>query len=254
MVRGGVTYRYVHDLLGSVRLVVNTSNGQVAQRLDYDSWGVVTSDSSPGFQPFGFAGGLLDVDIRLTRFGARDYDASTGRWTSFAGGTPNVFCYAFNSPTTFSDATGLEPWKAIYNDQRAAAKAAAIDMRAMKNIATIEYGSAIYRASNGKCAYSPIRTDNKNSSVSVPSRSDCPGTKTADIHSHPSVCTDTKCKGSNLNVLSPPDLLGAVREAVDSYLVAPNGKLGEFKLHEAWTPNPSFGGDAQLAGTWSVVP
>lgn len=111
MVRGGVTYRYVYDVLGSVRLLVNVANGQVAQRIDYDPWGVITSDSSPDFQPFGFAGGLFDTDTRLTRFGARDYDAATGRWMSkdpigFGGGA-NHFSYCQGSPTGFVDLNGL---------------------------------------------------------------------------------------------------------------------------------------------------
>jgi len=46
----------------------------VAQRIDYDAWGIVTLDTSPGFQPFGFAGGLQDGATGLVRFGARDYD------------------------------------------------------------------------------------------------------------------------------------------------------------------------------------
>ncbi|HET8934091.1 MAG TPA: RHS repeat-associated core domain-containing protein [Polyangiales bacterium] len=44
-------------------------------------FGVVLNDSNPGFQPFGFAGGLYDADTGLVRFGERDYDALTGRWT-----------------------------------------------------------------------------------------------------------------------------------------------------------------------------
>ena len=56
MVKGGQTYRLVLDQLGSVRLVVNTSDGTVAQRLDYDEYGRVTQNSNPGFQPFGYAG------------------------------------------------------------------------------------------------------------------------------------------------------------------------------------------------------
>ena len=52
------------------------------QEIDYDELGNVTNDTSPGLTPFGFAGGLYDKDTGLVRFGARDYDASVGRWTS----------------------------------------------------------------------------------------------------------------------------------------------------------------------------
>ena len=58
MVKGGQTYRIVSDHLGSVRLVVNTSMGAIAQRIDYDEFGNITADTNPGFQPFGSAGGL----------------------------------------------------------------------------------------------------------------------------------------------------------------------------------------------------
>ena len=71
-VKSGVTYRIVTDHLGSVRLVVDVATGTIAQRLDYDEFGQITQDTNPGFQPFGFAGGLYDPDTKLTRFGARD--------------------------------------------------------------------------------------------------------------------------------------------------------------------------------------
>ena len=98
MVKGGVTYRIITDHLGSPRLVVNTSTGQIVQRMDYDEFGNVVADTNPGFQPFGFAGGLYDRDTKLVRFGARDYDAETGRWSAkdpilFAGGDTNLYCY-----------------------------------------------------------------------------------------------------------------------------------------------------------------
>jgi len=35
----------------------------VAQRLDYDEFGVVLMDTNPGFQPFGFAGGIYDPQM-----------------------------------------------------------------------------------------------------------------------------------------------------------------------------------------------
>ncbi|MGH7164327.1 MAG: RHS repeat domain-containing protein, partial [Nitrospiraceae bacterium] len=82
VVKGAVTYRIVSDHLGSPRLVINTADGSVAQRMDYDEFGNVLLDTNPGFQPFGFAGGLSDQHTSLTRFGARDYDAVTGRWTA----------------------------------------------------------------------------------------------------------------------------------------------------------------------------
>jgi len=114
MVKAGVTYRIVSDHLGSVRLVVNTIDGSIAQRMDYDEFGNVTLDSNPGFQPFGFAGGIYDQHTRLTRFGARDYDAETGRWTAkdpigLAGGDTNLFGYVMSDPINLLDQNGLLP-------------------------------------------------------------------------------------------------------------------------------------------------
>ncbi len=116
MVSGGATYRLLTDHLGSVRLVVNAATGAVAQRLDYDEFGRVTLNTNPGFQPFGFAGGHFDEDTQLVRFGARDYDAVTGRWTAkdpigFAGGSANLFAYVDQEPINSGDPTGLSALK-----------------------------------------------------------------------------------------------------------------------------------------------
>jgi RHS repeat-associated protein len=82
MEKGGVTYRIISDQLGSIQLVVNTTTGAIVQHLDYDAFGQILMDTNPGFQPFGFAGGLYDRDTKRTRFGVRDYDTETGRWPS----------------------------------------------------------------------------------------------------------------------------------------------------------------------------
>ncbi len=114
MVRGGVTYRIISDHLGSPRLVVDTATGLVAQAIDYDEFGNVFSDTNPGFQPFGFAGGIYDQHTKLIRFGARDYDAETGRWTAkdpirFNGGDTNLYGYVLGDPINFVDPEGLAP-------------------------------------------------------------------------------------------------------------------------------------------------
>ncbi len=113
IVRGGKIYRILSDHLGSPRLIVDISNGAVVQRMDYDAFGNVVFDSNPGFQPFGFAGGIYDPDTRLTRFGARDYDAEAGRWTAkdpilFDGGDTNLFGYVLDDPINWVDPSGLE--------------------------------------------------------------------------------------------------------------------------------------------------
>jgi RHS repeat-associated protein len=113
MLKDGVNYRFIKDHLGSIRFVMNAADGSVAQKIVYDEWGKVISDSNPGFQPFGFGGGLYDADTGFVRFGARDYDPETGRWTSkdpilFNGGI-NLYRYNFNDPVNFVDVTGRNP-------------------------------------------------------------------------------------------------------------------------------------------------
>lgn len=113
MIKGGVTYRLITDNLGSVRLVVDATTGAIAQRLDYDAFGNVLLDTNPDFQPFGFAGGLYDPDTGLVRFGARDYDAETGRWTAkdpqgISARLSNVYIYSENDPMDRVDNSGRE--------------------------------------------------------------------------------------------------------------------------------------------------
>ncbi|MFN8514261.1 MAG: RHS repeat-associated core domain-containing protein [Chloroflexia bacterium] len=144
MQQGGTTYRLVTDQVGSVRLVVNAATGQVVQRLDYDAFGNVTADTNPGFQPFGFAGGLYDRDTGLVRFGARDYDAATGRWTArdpigFAGGQANLYAYTHGDPVNFTDLEGLTDVPSIISGPDTGAAAAGIGMWQTAT-STVTYG------------------------------------------------------------------------------------------------------------------
>ena len=106
------TYRIVTDHLGSVRYVIDTQSGEIKQQLDYDAFGRVLRDSSPEFQPLGFAAGVYLRGPALTRFGARDYDPHTGRWTArdpilFGGGQDNLYAYCGNDPVNCVDPSGL---------------------------------------------------------------------------------------------------------------------------------------------------
>lgn len=112
ILRAGNEYRLITDHLGSVRLVVNANTGAIVQRLDYDEWGNVSNDTNPGFQPFGYAGGLYDNQTGLVQFGARWYDAGTSRWLTkdpiiFRGHDSNLFAYVANDPLNYIDFSGL---------------------------------------------------------------------------------------------------------------------------------------------------
>jgi RHS repeat-associated protein len=109
--------------LGSPLFVIDTSTGTVAQELDYDDFGNIIFDTNPGFQPFGFAGGIYDNHTKLTHFGARDYDAETGRWTSkdtikFAGGDMNLYGYVIGNPVNWIDPWGLVELKPDVSDAK----------------------------------------------------------------------------------------------------------------------------------------
>jgi RHS repeat-associated protein len=117
MITSGGTYRILSDHLGSPRAVVDISSGNLIETINFDEFGNET-DTLAGTLPtgyvripFGFAGGLYDPDAGLVRFGARDYDASVGRWTTkdptlFDGGSLNLYGYVLNDPVNGVDSSG----------------------------------------------------------------------------------------------------------------------------------------------------
>jgi RHS repeat-associated protein len=116
IIKNSEKYRVVSDERGSVRLVVKVSDGTVSQRIDYNEFGIILTDSNPGFQPFYYAGGIYDFDTQLVKFGARDYDPSTGRWLQKEplgfGGSDNFYVYAGSDPINYFDIDGYKRKKA----------------------------------------------------------------------------------------------------------------------------------------------
>lgn len=111
IVKGGASYRVIADHLGSVRLVVHSETGVVAQAIEYDEYGRVLSDSNPGFQPFGFAGGIDDRNTGLVRFGVRDFSPTFGRWLAtdrlhLVNGAYNRYFYCGGNPLGCVDPDG----------------------------------------------------------------------------------------------------------------------------------------------------
>jgi RHS repeat-associated protein len=82
-------------------------------QMKYDSFGNIIEENGSFEIPFRFAGGIWDKDTKLTRFGVRDYDSETGRWTSKEplgfDGARNFYVYVGNDPIMLWDLTGLFP-------------------------------------------------------------------------------------------------------------------------------------------------
>lgn len=76
MVSGGVKYRIITDHLGSPRLMAKTTDGTIAQRMDYNVLGEVKADTNPSFQPFGFAGGDTNLYGYVLNDPVNDFDPS----------------------------------------------------------------------------------------------------------------------------------------------------------------------------------
>ena len=82
--------------------------------MDYDSFGVRNRAAETGaFEiPIGFAGGLEDPVTGLVRFGLRDYEPATGRWTArdpiLHDGGINLYAYSGSDPVAKRDPSGLD--------------------------------------------------------------------------------------------------------------------------------------------------
>ncbi|MBZ0165654.1 MAG: RHS repeat-associated core domain-containing protein, partial [Candidatus Omnitrophica bacterium] len=120
MTRGGTTYYYLCDGLGSVRQLTNSS-GTIVESYDYDPYGGttiydssltdITSTGSGIDNPYMFTGRRFDEETGIYFYRARQYDPAIGRflqrdplgyWDSM-----NLYEYVLSNPLNYIDPFGL---------------------------------------------------------------------------------------------------------------------------------------------------
>jgi RHS repeat-associated protein len=118
---GAERYYYVHDGLGSVRQLLD-STGQIATKYAYDPFGVpLVGNGVPN--PWQFTGEAWDSEVELLYLRARYYQPEAGRFISKDpwGGerrrpdTLNRYVYVTNNPVNLVDHTGLQAEEAWRN-------------------------------------------------------------------------------------------------------------------------------------------
>jgi RHS repeat-associated protein len=110
MYRGGASYYYNADGLGSITSLTDAS-GQIAASYTYDSFGKLTASTGTVANPFRYTGREYGSDTGLYYYRARYYDSSVGRFISedplqFNGGDVNHYPYVENAPTFWIDPYG----------------------------------------------------------------------------------------------------------------------------------------------------
>ncbi|MBI4356251.1 MAG: hypothetical protein HY597_07405 [Candidatus Omnitrophica bacterium] len=107
MTRGGQTYYYFQDGLGSVTELTNAA-GEVVESYTYDPYGQPTPAVSAVGNPYRFTGRWYDEATGLYHARARTYSPTLGRFLQRDPRPvePNPYSYALNNPTTLVDLQG----------------------------------------------------------------------------------------------------------------------------------------------------
>ncbi len=111
--RGGQSYFYHADHLGSVRKITNGA-GSVGNSYDYDSYGNIEAKLEGVANPYTFTAREFDAESGLYYYRARYYDALTGRFVSedplrFGAGATNLNRYTLSDPVNLTDPSGENP-------------------------------------------------------------------------------------------------------------------------------------------------
>ena len=92
--------------------MADAATGTIVRTWDYDAFGAPTGGSGTLELPVGYAGGIADSVTGLVRFGLRDYEPESGRWTArdpvlYEGGQDNLYAYVNGNPVSSRDPLGL---------------------------------------------------------------------------------------------------------------------------------------------------
>ena len=112
----GAALFYLHDQLGSIRLLTNSS-GAVQNAYTYDAYGNVLGKTGTLANPFGYAGQYTDSESGLLYLRARYYDPSTAQFVSrdpLVAITQEAYAYADDNPLNGIDPTGLNFFTALW--------------------------------------------------------------------------------------------------------------------------------------------
>jgi len=107
-------YYYMHDGLGSVRQLVDTT-GQIETNYAYDPFGVPQVGGEV-HNPYQFTGEAWDAEVELLYLRARYYQPEVGRFITkdpwagdpWAPATLNLYVYARNNPVNVVDPSGFQ--------------------------------------------------------------------------------------------------------------------------------------------------
>jgi RHS repeat-associated protein len=109
ILQDGTVRYYHHDAHGSTRALTNQT-GELVAKYTYDAHGNPTSPPTSAENPFGYAGQQTDPETGLQYLRARYYDPTTAQFLArdpIADQTRAPYTYANNSPTNYTDPTGL---------------------------------------------------------------------------------------------------------------------------------------------------
>jgi RHS repeat-associated protein len=108
------------DHLGSTSFIIDKDSGEVVERSTYQPFGAIESDMRPSRwassrEAFKFTGKEEDIEVGLTYFGARYYQAQLGRWASAdpltihgLAGDINPYAYVRGRVMSHVDPLGLD--------------------------------------------------------------------------------------------------------------------------------------------------